>query len=57
MGKVFEKFFILKEKYNVLSLEYVHLKNENSYQLTPGFDPGHVLVSEEQEPHIHNHLK
>ncbi|KAJ9050670.1 hypothetical protein DSO57_1012429 [Entomophthora muscae] len=48
--KVLEEFAAIHSKYKLLSKESPHLKNDTPTQLVPGFDPGHTLVTyQEQE--------
>ncbi|KAJ9076888.1 hypothetical protein DSO57_1021965 [Entomophthora muscae] len=47
--KMFEDFAILQAKYNILSKESLHLKNDNPSQPAPDNGPGYVLVTNELE--------
>ncbi|KAJ9059665.1 hypothetical protein DSO57_1039085 [Entomophthora muscae] len=51
IGKILEEFAVMQSQFNLLSKEVSHLKNDNLTQPTPGFNPGHVLLSEELEHH------
>ncbi|KAJ9079658.1 hypothetical protein DSO57_1033106 [Entomophthora muscae] len=54
-GKGLEELLILQEQNDVLTLEFLHLKDVTPTQLVPGLKPGHTLMASEKKVH-HWHL-
>ncbi|KAJ9076861.1 hypothetical protein DSO57_1022180 [Entomophthora muscae] len=51
IGKVLEEFALMKAKYKLLTNHSPLLENNNSSKLVPGYNPGHTLGTDDQEPH------
>ncbi|KAJ9052806.1 hypothetical protein DSO57_1030530 [Entomophthora muscae] len=49
IGKVLEEFAAMQTRCKPQPKKLPHLENDNPFQLAPGFDPGHVIVTDELE--------
>ncbi|KAJ9083842.1 hypothetical protein DSO57_1030565 [Entomophthora muscae] len=51
IGKVLEEFEGIQARYKLLAGHLTLLENDNSSKPVPGYDPGHTLGTDDQEPH------
>ncbi|KAJ9056410.1 hypothetical protein DSO57_1033343 [Entomophthora muscae] len=51
IGKVLEEFAVMQAKYKLLANHSLLLRNDNSSKPVPGYDSGHILGTDNQEPH------
>ncbi|KAJ9051960.1 hypothetical protein DSO57_1038911 [Entomophthora muscae] len=51
IGKVLEEFALIQGKYKLQLSHMPQLGSDNPFQPVPGFDPGHTMGTNEQEPH------
>ncbi|KAJ9055341.1 hypothetical protein DSO57_1004858 [Entomophthora muscae] len=52
IGKVLKEFAAMQTRNNPQPKKLPHLENGNPLQLTPGFGPGHAMVTNELKNHI-----
>ncbi|KAJ9083839.1 hypothetical protein DSO57_1030615 [Entomophthora muscae] len=56
IGKVLEEFALMQAKCKLLTNHSPLLENDDSSKPVPGYNPGHILGTGDQEPHIPPHV-
>ncbi|KAJ9085285.1 hypothetical protein DSO57_1015489 [Entomophthora muscae] len=51
IGKVLEEFSLMQAKYKLLTNPSPLLENDNSSKPVSGYNPGHTMGTDDQEPH------